>query len=119
MDDVEFLGDTLEDIATADFVCRDDEAASGAILNCNCKTVILGLGSWAGHTQWPLDWLHLAATVKVLGFHISPNFTGSVEATWDKVLAGIEATLCMWGGWRLDTLAQRVQVLEMYVMSKS
>jgi hypothetical protein len=116
MDDVEFLGDTLEDIATADFVCRDDE---GAILNCNRKTDILGLGSWAGRTQWPLDWLHLAATVKVLGFHISPTFTGSVEATWNKVLAGIEATLCMWGGRRLDTLAQKVQVLEMYVMSKS
>ncbi len=118
MDDVEVLGDKLSDIIIMDQVCRDFEAASGAILNRNRKTVILGLGSWAGRSQWPLDWLHSVNSVKVLGFVITPTFLATVEATWDLVLTGVEATLRMWGGRRLDTLAQRVQVLEMFALSK-
>ena len=46
MDDVATLGTDVEDILRVDTICRDFEAASGAILNRNRKTVILGLGSW-------------------------------------------------------------------------
>jgi hypothetical protein len=55
----------------------------------------------------------------VLGFTITPLFAASVEATWDRVLSGIEATLCFWRGRRLETLLQRVQILETYALSKA
>jgi hypothetical protein len=55
MDDVQVLGDDLQDIVRVDLACRDFEAASGALLNRNRKTTIIGLGSWAGRQDWPLQ----------------------------------------------------------------
>jgi hypothetical protein len=46
MDDVNVLSEDEEDIVIADSVCRAFKEASGAILNRNRKTVVLGLGSW-------------------------------------------------------------------------
>ncbi len=61
MDDVQVLGDDLQDIVQVDLACRDFEAASGALLNKNRKTTIIGLGSWAGRQDWPVDpGLHLS-----------------------------------------------------------
>lgn len=119
MDDAEVLGDSLNDIILVDNICRDFEAASGAILNRNRKTIIIGLGSWVGRQQWPLDWLHAADSVKVLGFVITPVFTQTVQISWDRVLAFMEHTLRLWGSRRLDTLAQRVQILESFIMFKA
>ena len=83
------------------------------------KTIIIGLGSWAGRQQWPLDWLQAADTVKVLGFVLSPIYSQTVQLSWDRVLASMEHTLRLWGSRRLDTLAQRVQVLESLIMTKA
>ena len=119
MDDVEVLGNEMRDILTTDSLCRNFEAASGAILNRNRKTVIIGLGSWAGRLDWPLAWLQAAASVKVLGFNITPSFKETVQLSWDQTLAGMERTLRSWRSRRLLTLAQRVQVLEEFILSKA
>jgi hypothetical protein len=92
---------------------------SGALLNRNRKTLILGLGSWAGRQDWPLPWLQAATFIKVLGFDIHPTFITSVEATWTQVLATIRSTVHSWSGRRLPILLQRVQVLEVYVSSRA
>jgi hypothetical protein len=102
-----------------DSITLDFEAASGALLNRNRKTLILGLGSWAGRQDWPLPWLQAATSIKVLGFEIHPTFTASVEATWTRVLAGLRSTVQSWSSRRLPILLQRVQVLEVYVSSKA
>jgi hypothetical protein len=119
MDDVEVLGSHLSDIIMVDSITLDFEAASGALLNRNRKTLILGLGSWAGRQDWPLPWLQAATSIKVLGFEIHPTFTASVEATWTRVLAGLRSTVQSWSSRRLPILLQRVQVLEVYVSSKA
>ena len=119
MDDVTVLGSHLSDISRVNIITLAFEAAAGALLNRNRKTLILGLGSWAGRQDWPLDWLQSASSIKVLGFEIHPTFTASVEATWDRVLAGIRTTVRSWAGRRLPTLLQRVQVLEVFVSSKA
>ena len=119
MDDVNILGSHISDILTVDSITLDFEAAAGAILNRNRKTMILGLGSWAGRQDWPLAWLQAAVSIKVLGFDVCPSFRDSVLATWDRVLTGIERTLRAWGGRHLPVLLQRVQVLEMFVLSKA
>jgi hypothetical protein len=119
MDDVEILGSHLSDIKTVDTITLAFEAAAGALLNRNRKTLILGLGSWAGRQDWPLPWLQSATFIKVLGFDIHPTFTASVEATWSRVLASITSTVRTWSGRRLPILLQRVQVLEVYAASKA
>ena len=119
MDDVQVLGDDLQDIIRVDLACRDFEAASGALLNRNRKTTIIGLGSWAGRQDWPLQWILASTSVKVLGFTISPVFTNTVQLSWDSVLSGMERTLQSWRTRRLETLQQRVQVLEVFVLSKA
>jgi hypothetical protein len=118
IDDVEILGSHLSDITKVDTIILALEAATGALLNRNRKTLILGLGSWAGRQDWPLGWLQ-SASIKFLGFDIHPTFSAPVEATWDRVLAGITSTVRSWAGRRLPTLLQRVQVVEVYVSSKA
>jgi hypothetical protein len=54
MDDVNKLGEDKTDIILMDDLCQVFEAISGAIPNRNCQPIILGLGSWAGHQDWPL-----------------------------------------------------------------
>jgi hypothetical protein len=119
MDDVQALGDDLQDILRVDSACRDFEAASGALLNRNRKSTIVGLGSWAGRQDWPLQWLLASDHVKVLGFTISPVFSQTVQLSWDDVLAGMEQTLYLWRSRRLDTLLQRVRAMEVFVLSKA
>ncbi len=72
MDDVNVLSEDEEDIVIADSVCRAFEEASGAILNRNRKTVVLGLGSWEGRQDWPLPWLQAVQQAKVYGVVIAP-----------------------------------------------
>jgi hypothetical protein len=119
MDNVQVLGDDLQDIVRVDLACRDFEAASGALLNRNRKTTIIGLGSWAGRQDWPLQWNLASTSVKVLGFTISPVFSNTVQLSWDSVLSGMERTLQSWRTRRLETFQQRVQVLEVFVLSKA
>jgi len=55
----------------------------------------------------------------VLEFIFTPLFSTTVQLSWDHTLSGMEATLNSWRSRKLDTLAQRVQVLETFVLSKA
>jgi Reverse transcriptase (RNA-dependent DNA polymerase) len=57
VDDVHALSSSLEDLPKIDEIVADFEAVSGALLNRNRKSVIVGLGSWAGRHEWPLPWI--------------------------------------------------------------
>jgi hypothetical protein len=113
------LGDDLQDIVRVDLACRDFEAASGALLNRNRKTTIIGLGSWASRQGWPLQCLLVSDHVKVLGFIISPIFSLTIQLSWDYVLSGTERTFGFWRTLRLETLQQRVQALEVCILTKA
>jgi len=81
--------------------------------------MILSHGSWAIRLSWPLPWVEAVTSIKVLGFDIFPTFAASVTATWERVLAHIRCTLQTWSGRRLPILLQRVQVQEVFVISKA
>jgi hypothetical protein len=119
MDEVQVVGDDLQDIVKVDLASRDFEAASGALLNRICKTTIIGLGSGAGRQNWPLQWILASSSVKVLGFTTSPVVSLTVQLSRDCVLTGMERTLQSWSTRRLETLQQRVQVLEVFILSKA
>jgi hypothetical protein len=93
MDDINELGEDDNDIVLTDQICRAFEAASGVILNRNRKTVVLGLGSWAGRRDWPLPWLQAVDQAKVLGMVVTPVFATSVSASWELVASGVERVL--------------------------
>jgi hypothetical protein len=65
MDNINELGEDDNDIVVTDQICLAFEAASGAILNCNRKMVVLSLGSWAGCRDWPLPYLQAVDQAKV------------------------------------------------------
>jgi hypothetical protein len=119
MDDVNMLGEDEEDIVIADAVCRAFEEASGAILNRNRKTVILGLGSWEGRQEWPLPWLQAVQHAKVYGVLVGPQFSVTIAASWDFVIGGIEKVLRELTARRLPTLRQRAAALEAFAVSKA
>jgi hypothetical protein len=119
MDDVNELGEDEQDILVTDELCRAFEAASGAILNRNRKTVILGLGSWAGRRDLPLPWLQAVDQAKVFGVTYTPAFASTISASWDRVAAGVERALQMWAARRLPTLRQRSLAVETFALSKA
>ncbi len=119
MDDVNELCEEEQDILVTDELCRAFEAASGAILNRNRKTVILGLGSWAGGRDWPLPWLQAVDQAKVFGVTYTPVFSATVSVSWDRVAAGVERALQMWSARRLPTLRQRSLAVETFALSKA
>ncbi len=81
MDDINLLEDDDNDLLIIDQVCLSSEAASGAILNRNCKSVLLGLGSWTGHQDWPPSWLQVVPSVKTYGVMVTPVRSDTVKVT--------------------------------------
>lgn len=118
VDDVAALGSKESDLVTLDNVVSEYEAASGAILNRNRKSAILGLGSWAGRQDWPLQWIDAPPSIKLYGVHFAPDFQSTVQLSWDKTVGGLEATLAMWKIRNLPFLSQKRQVLHTFALSK-
>ena len=118
VDDVSVLSSKTSDLLVMDEVVSQYEAASGAILNRNRKSAVLGLGSWAGRTDWPLQWIHAANSIKLYGVHFAPDFPTTLQLSWDHTVSGLEATLRMWASRSLPFLAQRRQILHSYALSK-
>jgi hypothetical protein len=119
VDDVSTLGSDTRDIVALDQITRDFENSSGAILNRNCKSVIVGLGVWAGRQDWPLRWLQVVDGAKIFGFIFTPILVETVAQTWDRVAKGIEKSLAVWATRRLATLQQRKTVVEVFALSKA
>jgi Reverse transcriptase (RNA-dependent DNA polymerase) len=107
-----------EDLPALDSAVKDFEAASGAILNRNQKSVIVGLGEWAGRQEWPLPWLHVAPHAKVYGFVFAASVADILCLFWDRVVSGLKATLALWRGRHLPTLLTRRLALETYALSR-
>jgi hypothetical protein len=104
VDDVAALSTSLADLEILDTTVSYFEAVSGALLNRNRKSVVVGLGSWAGCLDWLLQWIGAAAEVKIYGVVIAPTFAATVSLSWDQVAAKFETTLHLWAARRLPTL---------------
>ncbi len=118
VDDVAAISSREEDLLVLDSIVADYEAASGAILNRNKKSVILGLGAWEGRQDWPIVWLQSATSVKLYGVTFAPDFTSTVQLSWERVVGGLEATLRLWTSRSLPHLMQKKEVLHTYALSK-
>ena len=101
-----------------DGICRMLERMSGAILNRNRKSVILGFGTWAGRQDWPLPWLHAPPALKVFCVTFAPAYRETVALSWAAVSAAVNQTLTFWSSRRLHTLRLWRDALEVFMFSK-
>ena len=81
VDDVAGMGDKERDLLRLDEEVQAFEMASGAILNRNHKSVILGLGSWVGRLEWPLPWIRGVAEVKLYGITMTEDPQQTIKWT--------------------------------------
>ena len=118
VDDVAGMGDKERDLLRLDEEVRAFEMASGAILNRNHKSVVLGLGSWAGRMEWPLPWIQGVVEVKLYGITVTADPQQTIKQTWERIVTGVEKTVNLWKGRDLPTLRLRQRALEVYALSK-
>ena len=117
-DDINFIGEKISDIVVIEEVFTNFESFSGAILSRSNKSKVMGLGSWRGRQDWPLDWLQVVKVMKIFGFQISPAYKQTLELSWDACMTGFRKTIMSWKARQLDSLLQRVEVLRIFATSK-
>ena len=90
---------------------------SGASPNL-AKSYILGIGAWAGRMNWPINWLKPVMELRVFGVNLSAKYTTILVSSWTQICNGIKSAWSWWGQRCLPTLAVRVRVLSIFVLSK-
>ena len=120
MDDTQLLSEEEEDLVIFDQVMKAYEKQSGAMLSRSKKSVVMGLGLWEGKSDWPKEvpWLRPVQQMKIFGIVVCPQYNETVKQTWELVLRGLQKTLFSWGSRALNTLQQRVEVLQTFALSK-
>jgi hypothetical protein len=99
------LSSDVEDLQKMDIAVADFVALSGAILNRNCKSVIVRLGTWEAIEDWPLPWIQSAHQVKVYSFVFALSLETTITLSWDRVVTSLKVMLRMWTGCHVPTLA--------------
>jgi hypothetical protein len=79
VDDINVLSRHPSDLLLLDDITRQFEASSGAILNRNRKTVILGFGTWTDRHDWPLPWIQSVTQAKVFGVTFAPSLQATLN----------------------------------------
>ena len=72
VDDSGVVATTDLDFITINKIIIAFEQVSGAILNRDRKSKVLGLGAWKDRAVWPLPWLFSVPHIKIFGFIIHP-----------------------------------------------
>ena len=104
MDDVDIIGQSEEDLLLANTICSQFEAMSGAIVNRNRKSAILGLGTWAGRQNWPLTWLSSPSTLRVFGVEFAASLKETTTASWNAAVIRFQAAIAPWQQRQITTL---------------
>ena len=98
-----------------DEIFRKFEGMSGAILNRDMKTKILGLGKWKEKEDWVLPWIQTVKKLKSLGFIFTSNFKETVKLTWPEAVEKMRKVALTWSARVLPTLQQRVDVCHTFL----
>ena len=117
-DDVNVVSNQLGDFFVVDEAVRKFEAVSGAILSRNKKCTVMGIGTWKDKVDWPLDYLVTVKEVKILGIYLSDSYRSIIQKNWDYRYKKFVDVIRSWSSRVLDTLAQRVEVVKVFALSK-
>ena len=78
----------------------------------------MGLGLWRGRTQWPLLRVESVQCLKVFGIFLTPDWAEISDMNWKSQLSQVQKTLQGWDTRVLDTVEERVMVLDTFIISK-
>ncbi|MCP3679703.1 MAG: hypothetical protein GY782_05335, partial [Gammaproteobacteria bacterium] len=115
VDDLQAVCGTLSDIINVDHLLSRFEPVSGAILNRSTKSKLMGLGLWRGKTDWPLSWVESVQCLKVFGIYLTPDWAEIIDMNWRSQLSKVQKTLRGWETRVLDTVEERVLVLDTFI----
>ena len=118
VDDIEIVLENEEDMLIVDILMGKFEDMSGAVLNRSNKSKIMGLGGWESRTKWPLPWLKTEDKLEIFGVTMCSTYEQILQENWSKVNRKYEQCINAWKLRLLDTIQQRVQVVNTFAMSK-
>ena len=117
-DDVELLLEKEEDFVKVDLVFKDFEKISGALVSRTGKSKVMGLGGWQNRAIWPLPWLQTVREMKVFGVYLHPKYQTLLDRNWQVAVNGFRETLMSFDLRSLNTVHQRVDVVNIFAASR-
>ena len=117
-DDLSLVTNQLSDFRVIDEAVVKFESVSGAILSRNKKCKVMGFGAWKDKVDWPLDYLETVKEIKVLGIYLSDSYRTIIKRNWDFRFNKFMNAINSWSARVLDNLAQRVEVLKVFALSR-
>ncbi len=117
-DDVEVLVDDDKDFVKVNQMFEKFESLSGAVLSRSEKSKVMGFGCWRERVLWPLPWLKCVKQMKVYGFEILPSYAETLDKNWKAAVQNIRKAVLSFDLRSLNTINQRVDVLNIFVLPK-
>ena len=118
VDDVNVVLDSDRDMIKIDEIFGKFEKMSGAILNRSVKTKCMGLGNNVGRRNWPLDWVKVEPSLKIFGVRHFPTYKETIDHNWGEAYRKMEMCINSWNTRVLNSVFQRVEVLNIFVLPK-
>ena len=117
-DDLNILSQSDTDLIIVDNAVRMFESVSGAILSRNKKCKVIGFGKWKTRNSWPIPYIETVSELKIFGIIFMNNFRKMLSKNWEMRFTKLQQTLISWSSRILDTLAQRVEVVKLFALSR-
>ena len=118
VDDVNLCIDDEKDLEKVDEIFMKFENLSGAILNRDLKTKIMGVGDWTGKEDWVLPWIRTVPSIKIFGITFHPTYKQIQEDNWNQAMEGFNSCLMAWKTRSLDSIFQKVELLKTFALPK-
>ena len=118
VDDINAVLEDAKEMIVIDEVFKKFEDFSGAILNRSEKTKCMGLGCDLGRKTWPLKWVKVVDNVKIFGVKLYPTYKETLEVNWRDAHREVTKCLTSWNTRVLNSVFQRVEVLNIFVLPK-
>ena len=117
-DDLNLVTEDDNDFLIIDEAVKNFEAVSGAILSRNRKCKVIGFGRWKNRENWPLPYLVSVSELKIFGIIIMNNFKNLLKRNMETRFIKFQQVLISWSSRSFDTLAQRVEVVKVFALSR-
>ena len=118
VDDVNVLVEDPDDMLIIDEIFAKFENFSGAILNRSDKTKLMGIGHFRGRQEWPLGWIKVMGSLRIFGVTLFPSYRETLEFNWAEAKRKLEKCLNSWNTRVLNSVYQRVEVLNIFALPK-
>ena len=117
-DDLNVITNNEEDIRKMSCLIEKFEQYSGAILSRHQKCLILGLGKWAGKSDWPISWLKSVKYIKIFGIFISGSYNEILNKNWEYRVEKLRNVLISWSSRVFSSLEQRIEIVKIFGLSR-